>query len=118
MRKENKKLTDSITEMKQAKVFEKESSVFAWEATPDKEKKPFSKGFVSVRARREGKNKFDVLLRALHFFAVKIVSSFSDCHIEFWFHIDYSRDIKRYHKEYSKASHGYWNNKCYRTGDG
>jgi hypothetical protein len=65
-------LTYSITEKKQAKVFGKESSVFAWEATPDKEKKPFSKGFVSVRARREGKNKLDVLLRALHLFVVKI----------------------------------------------
>jgi len=34
-------------------------------------KNPFSKGFVSVRARREGKNKLDDFLRALHFFVVK-----------------------------------------------
>jgi hypothetical protein len=60
-RKKNKKLTDSITEKKQVKVFGKES-----------EKKPFSKGFLSVRARREGKNKLDVLLRVLRFFVVKI----------------------------------------------
>ena len=60
-RKKNKKLTDNITEKKQVKFFGKES-----------EKKPFSKGFVSVRARREGKNNLDVLLRALRFFVVKI----------------------------------------------
>jgi hypothetical protein len=34
-------------------------------------KNPFSKGFVSVRARREGKNKLDVFLRALRLFVVK-----------------------------------------------
>jgi hypothetical protein len=33
-------------------------------------KNPFSKGFVSVRARREGKNKLDDFLRALRFFVV------------------------------------------------
>ena len=75
-RKKNKKLTDSITEKKQVKFFGKESSVFVRHGglRPKRRKNPFSKGFVSVRARREGKNKLDVFLRVLRFFVVKKVS--------------------------------------------
>ena len=59
-RKKNKKLTDSITEKKQVKVFGKEF-----------EKEPLFQKGLSQPSKKRGENKLDVFLRALHFSVVK-----------------------------------------------